>query len=244
MKGLSIDDHYPMRSPLVVADFLSNLLNNMTSDSNTASPASFAEIGTRGGVIIGCISRLAPRARCYAIERSERRCKELRARGGLEVVQAQLNASTYSSVTPNADLFYTWLQLGQERQQAQLIDKAMLERRRLSTFCAGFDFHLGQAAYSSLVHHVGWLRRTVGKERVRIHRLHFDEQGAEEGLEPFYTLAESQSKPREPGPSLSRLFAGRPGAWGVFTLVCAQVGCERGDRRCPATTTRRGGKHP
>ena len=57
LPGFAATDIYPMRSPLIVADYLAEL----------ARGRQYAEIGTRDGDIVACVRGLGA-ARAYAIE--------------------------------------------------------------------------------------------------------------------------------------------------------------------------------
>ena len=62
-------DHYPIRSPLVVADFLIHNVEGKT----------FAEIGTRNGDVSKCVAQFTKRA--FAVEMEESYCRRLVQRG-------------------------------------------------------------------------------------------------------------------------------------------------------------------
>ena len=62
LPGFVTADLFPIRSPLIVADYLSNLVKGR----------SYAEIGTRNGDVMGCVSRYA--ASVTAIEMEEAYC--------------------------------------------------------------------------------------------------------------------------------------------------------------------------
>ena len=64
-----VADPYPIRSPLVVADFL----------IHNAEGKTFAEIGTRNGDVSECVAQFTKRA--FAVEMDERHCARLVQRG-------------------------------------------------------------------------------------------------------------------------------------------------------------------
>lgn len=201
-------DNYPMRSPMVVADFLASKL---------AYGASFAEVGTRDGDIITCVSKLAVRVRAVAVEQSPRRCEVLRQRG-VVAVQRQVNETSYLEVLPTADVWYYWGITNTNQQMVRWIDRAMRARGRAGTVYLGFDWHYpgDRKDFSTQVLEFRKMNRTA-----RIHRLFFDEQGASrEGMETEPAIAPSGMQL----PGYLKPFAKRPGAWGVFHLLGVEVG--------------------
>ena len=64
--GFSIEDLYPVRSPLVVADFLAEHVRGKR----------FVEIGTRNGDVLSCVSHAA--SQVTAIEMDDKYCSKLR----------------------------------------------------------------------------------------------------------------------------------------------------------------------
>ena len=92
--GFSAVDAYPIRSPLVVADFLGAQL----------AGRSFAEIGTRNGDVMSCVSHFTPRV--TAIEMDPGYCAQLRQRGF--GVACSMFEDLADADFPVADVYYWW----------------------------------------------------------------------------------------------------------------------------------------
>jgi hypothetical protein len=204
-------DIFPMRSPLVVADFLAERLR---------SSQAFAEIGTRDGDNIVCVSELA-QVRTYAVEQSARRCQTLRERGGVDVIEAQVNETSHLQVIPDADVFYFWMELKVNRDLVRWTHRALLARGRRAVLFAGYDWH-----YKSDRRHfaetVQEFNQTFGG--VHVHRLFFDERPDFADVTSTYNVSYGPEIGIGPNPSYEKPFAGRPGQWGVFHLVEVPVG--------------------
>ena len=84
LPGFRAHDPYPMRSPLVAADFLVDRLEAAAKVAPDTAITSYVEVGTRDGDNIACVAQLARqrriRFRATAVEQSPRRCEALRAR--------------------------------------------------------------------------------------------------------------------------------------------------------------------
>ena len=90
--GFTIADVYPIRSPLVVADFL----------GEQARGKSFCEIGTRSGDLMSCVSKFA--SSVTAIEMDVGYCDKLRSRGF--GVACQRVEDIAPEDFPSADVYY------------------------------------------------------------------------------------------------------------------------------------------
>ena len=222
-------DLYPMRSPMIVADFLAEL---------TAGGA-FAEIGTRDGDIVKCVRELGART-AYAIEQSSRRWPALHSRGGLSVVEEHLNASNAERVIPNADVFYSWSQPEWYQNFAELTHKVLLARGRSAFFVMGYDWHEPKDQ-PWFVNHNRWLRSEQAKSNgtrfrdVRIQRLHYEEEEEEEGwVAKNSTMTWARFKrirhatgdavPETPRAVYTSRVGNRPGFWGVWHLLVCTIG--------------------
>ena len=200
---------------MVVADFLASKL---------ADGATFAEVGTRDGDVIACVSKLAVGVRAVAVEQSPRRCEVLRQRG-VETIERQVNETNYLDVLPTANVWYYWGLPDSNQQMVRWIDRAMRARGRKGTVYLGYDWHYpsDRKDFTSQVLEFRKKNRTA-----RIHRLFFDEQGANrEGMEDEPAMTPSGMRL----PGYVKPFAKRPGAWGVFHLVGVEVGRSRGSSR-------------
>ena len=246
-------DGYPMRSPLVVSDFLIERLQASAAlhDLN-AGATSYAEIGTRDGDNIACVAQLARRAglrvSATGVEQSARRCEALRVRSTaagdiFRVIEAQVNETSHLHTLPVADVYYYWGMSSTNLQMARWVDEALHHRGARGTLYMGYDWHY-PADRNALVPHVQAFRATKGNSSVALKRLFFDESdGREEFDEPptealpvGASTPQERDTPRRRPPSYTRPFARRPGQWGVFHIVSLQVGA--GTLRIPRTLER------
>jgi len=213
-------DPYPMRAPLVVADFLADAVKQ------GGAGASYAEIGTRDGDIIDCVSQLTPGVRAVGIERSARRCETLRqrARGRFEVTEASLNSSNCADVLPRASVFYFWIGIDALNLDfVRDIHSVMRARGERATVYVGYDWNR-PSDREVFMKQVRSYEQITTRGRVSVHRLFFDEQGKnEERLYPRAKIMVSKSKAMWQ-PSYDKPLDGRYGAWGVFHLVGIRVG--------------------
>ena len=120
-------DLYPIRSPLVVADFLLPHVRGKT----------FCEIGTRNGDVLGCLAHYA--SSVTAVEMAEHYCEKLRDRG-LGVACQNFESFTAKSM-PAADVYYWWPADagGQNELWLQMLARAMRVQRRHAKVFIGFD---------------------------------------------------------------------------------------------------------
>ena len=240
-------DGYPMRSPLVVADFLVEQLqmygamHTRTSQAGTAlRVAQYAEVGTRDGDNVACVAQLARRAGLQvvatAIEQSSRRCQALRLRSAaagdvFNVLETQVNETTHLQMLPTADVYYYWGLASTNIQMTRWIDAAFHAHGASGTFFLGYDWHY-PADRSALATHVQALRSIKGNSSVALKRLFFDETHGREDMDPppdeMWPIGASSSEepgsPRKRPPSYTRPFAKRPGRWGVFHVVSVKLG--------------------
>ena len=194
--GFSAVDAYPIRSPLVVADFLGAQL---------APGRSFAEIGTRNGDVMSCVSHFTPRV--TAIEMDPGYCAQLRQRGF--GVACSMFEDLADADFPVADVYYWWPSDagGQNEVWLWLIARALRKRRREATVYIGFDGH-----WSADMKVLPPLAR---KYNATVERLFFDEGGRVAGKAQMVTGG--RETPFEA--SLAKPFYDRPGHWGVFLLA-------------------------
>ena len=120
-----------MRSPLIVADFLAEKLRGLQS---------YAEIGTREGDNVACVAKLA-QVRAFAVEQSPRRCASLRMRGGVDVIEGEVNRTSYSSLLPTADMYYLFIYPGVNLLIVGWIHSALRQRGRRASVYVGYDWH-------------------------------------------------------------------------------------------------------
>ena len=240
LPGFVSHDGYPMRSPLVVADFLVDRLNAAAARSSKGS-SSYAEVGTRDGDNVACVAQLARqsrlRVRATAVEQSPRRCRALRSRaeeqaGGrlFDVVEAQVNESSFLSTLPTADVWYYWGMYTTNLQMVRWVDDAMRARGERGTMYLGFDWHY-PADRSAMVPQLRALRAAKGNRSVTLRRLYFDESQGREDIEApdeppprVGSAAAEEEGTRGRPPSYTHFFAKRPGVWGVFHIVSVRLG--------------------
>ena len=113
--GFQSIDPYPIRSPLIVADYLLPLVRGRR----------YAEIGAQAGDLLKCLSFYAEKV--TAVERMKPMCRKLRSRG-IEVVCEDLKAETLAAAAarnetllPVADVYYWWMNPGQNKVLLNLL---------------------------------------------------------------------------------------------------------------------------
>ena len=209
LPGFHAREEYPMRSPLVVADFLVDRLaaaatgaaslrggeQNMSAPRRGAPRVRYAEIGTRDGDNVACVAQLSHTAafRAHggvgvaAVEQSPRRCSVLRARaataavwgGEFAVVEARVNDSSFLDVLPRADVWYIWVVPEMNADMVRWIDGASRSRGERATVYIGFDWHYPPDRAAMAPQLLRFRKRYRGAS---LQRLFFDEQGAREGV--------------------------------------------------------------
>ena len=129
LPGFVTADLFPIRSPLIVADYLSNLVKGR----------SYAEIGTRNGDVMGCVSQFAKSV--TAIEMDPGYCKKLRARG-FGVACQRLEQIPMEDF-PVADVYYWWPSdaMGQNELWLRIVSRALRFRQAKASIFIGFDAH-------------------------------------------------------------------------------------------------------
>ena len=202
--GFEVADLYPIRSPLAVADFMAEHVRGRT----------YAEIGTRNGDVMSCISRFAKSV--TAIEMDPTYCAKLRSRGyGVACSKVEeISAAAW----PVADVYYWWPSDagGQNELWLQLISRALRAHGARASVFIGFDEHWPPD--------MGVLPPLVRKYNGTVEKVFFDEGGAVVGparASPTYQRATHKLEA-----SLARPFFSRPGHWGVFLLARFEVGPE------------------
>ena len=93
--GFSAVDAYPIRSPLVVADFLGAQL----------AGRSFAEIGTRNGDVMACLAHFARSV--TAVELDKVYCRKLRQRG-FRVLCKPVETVPADELAQSSDAYFWW----------------------------------------------------------------------------------------------------------------------------------------
>ena len=131
-------DIYPIRSPLVVADFLLPHVRNKI----------YVEIGTQQGDLLKCLSHYATRV--MAVERDPATCRRLRRRGievalcddlRLETIdKARLESNR--SIVPIADVYYWWLHPGDNKNMLSPLSHALEREAKSAWVFFGMDPHL------------------------------------------------------------------------------------------------------
>jgi len=204
LPGFAPADLYPIRSPLVVADFLASQVGGR----------SFCEIGTRNGDVMSCVSKFAKSV--TAIEMDEGYCKKLRTRGFGVACQRVEDIAT--SDFPQADVFYWWPSdaAGQNELWLRIVARALrLQGRRASVF-VGFDTHWQPD--------MGNMPGLVRKYNGTVTRLFFDEGGVVHG--PATNAPIYQKASHKLTASIAQPFFSRPGHWGVFHVARFDIGPE------------------
>ena len=202
LPNFAIADLYPIRSPLAVADFLSEHVRGRD----------FCEIGTRNGDVMGCVSHFARSV--TAIEMDPPYCRSLRARGfGVACKQVEL---ILPDEFPLAHVYYWWPSDagGQNELWLRLIAMNLRLRNHRATVYIGFDAHWQPD--------MGTLPDLVRKYNGSVTRLFFDEGGAAQGAattSPIYAKARHKLTA-----SVKEPFFSRPGHWGVFLLGRFEIG--------------------
>lgn len=125
--GFQTFDTYPIRSPLVVADFMLPFVRGRT----------YAEIGSQSGDLAKCLSFHANRV--VVVERMRPVCKLLRNRG-IEVVCATISkealaaaAARNKTLLPIADVYYWWMHPGENKPLLTWIADALRARGLAAT---------------------------------------------------------------------------------------------------------------
>jgi hypothetical protein len=129
LPGFHTEDLYPIRSPLIVADYLAEQVRGRR----------FCEIGTRNGDVMGCVSKFA--ASVTAIEMEENYCNKLRSRGfGVACKKVEDIPPTEF---PTADIYYWWPSdaAGQNELWLRIVARALRAQGRRATVFIGFDSH-------------------------------------------------------------------------------------------------------
>ena len=159
LPGFTAQDVFPVRSPLVVADHLIDLVQGKA----------FGEIGTRNGDIMGCVSRFA--ASVTAVEMDAQYCRALRARGFTVLCRDFMSLRPHEF--PVVDVLYWWPQMSWAQNEAWMEHTAAAYEalNRTVTVVVGFDSHWAADMVS--------LPRMMRKYRgSAVRRLLFDEGGS------------------------------------------------------------------
>ena len=199
-----IADLFPIRSPLAVADFLSAQVRGRA----------FAEIGTRNGDVLNCVSHFAKSV--TAIEMDPPYCTALRARGfGVACKQFEL---ILPDEFPLADVYYWWPSDagGQNELWLRIIAMNLRLRGHRASVFIGCDSHWKPD--------MDTLPGLVSKYNGSVTRLFFDEGGGVHGAateSPIYARARHKLRA-----SVAQPFFSRPGHWGVFLVGRFEIGPE------------------
>ena len=200
--GFSPVDLFPIRSPLVVADYLGPQLQGR----------SFCEIGTRNGDVMSCLSHYAKEV--IAVEMDEGYCAKLRSRGFSVVCEnsEQIPLAEY----PMADIYYWWPSDagGQNELWLLLIARALRLAGRTASVYIGADYHWKPD--------MKYMYELAKRYNGTIQRLFFDEGGQMRG--PAVPRQPGSSRAAEFEASLARPFYDRPGHWGIFFVSRFDIG--------------------
>ena len=202
LPGFVTADLFPIRSPLIVADYLSNLVKGR----------SYAEIGTRNGDVMGCVSQFAKSV--TAIEMDPGYCKKLRARG-FGVACQRLEQIPMEDF-PVADVYYWWPSdaMGQNELWLRIVSRALRFRQAKASIFIGFDAHWQPDLQV--------LPTLLSKYNGTVERLFFDEGGKVTGhAKDSATYQRAENKLEA---SIAHPFYNRPGHWGVFMVAKFEVG--------------------
>jgi len=209
--GFDVMDGYPIRSPLVIADFLLPAVRDK----------SYTEIGTQAGDIAKCLSFYA--ARVSAVERMRANCRKLRSRG-IDVVCKDVASARNESELPISDVYYWWMLPGDNKVMLGHVACELMRVQRSATVYFGMDTHLDQP--QKIVETMEALRgcgswHSCGSYRRRstskLTRLFFDESFGD-GIYP------NRSQPLEFQATYSTPYNGRPGKWGTFHMFSVELG--------------------
>ena len=205
LPGFQTADLYPIRSPLAVADFLSEQVKGRA----------FCEIGTRNGDVMGCVAHFAKSV--TAIEMDPPYCRSLRERGfGVACKQVE---QILPDAFPKADIYYWWPSDAGGQNELWLRIIAMnlrMSGQHQASVYIGFDSHW----FADM----NVLPDLVDKYNGTVTRLFFDEGGAVRGpahASPTYARAKHKLEA-----SIKKPFFSRPGHWGVFHLARFEIGPE------------------
>ena len=185
--GFVSQDVFPTRSPLVVADQLIPLVEGKA----------FAEVGTRNGDIMGCVSNFAKSV--TAIELDHGACKAIRKRGFGIICRDFMSLRPHEF--PRADVLYWWPQLSWEQNEAWMLHamRAYEALNQTVRVVVGFDSHWA----ADMVSLTRMMKRFRG---MAVQRLFFDEGGT---WQDMFSLMNHEF---------------RPGHWGVFHLAHFTIG--------------------
>ena len=202
--GFEVADLYPIRSPLIVADFLAEQVRGRK----------FCEIGTRNGDVMGCVAHYA--SSVTAIEMDEGYCKKLRARGF--TVACDMFEQIPVSTWPVADVYYWWPSDagGQNELWLRILARALRARGARATVYIGADGHWKPD--------LQYLPELVRKYNGTVTRLFFDEGGALTGPAKASRIYQKATHKLEA--SVEKPFFDRPGHWGAFHVARFDVGPE------------------
>ena len=106
LQGWERVDSYPIRSPLVIADFLAPLVAGKV----------YTEIGTRNGDHVACLKAFASRA--TAIELNVNNCRRLRKRGVSVLCQGVETVLPHKM--PPTDVYFWWPMAAQFQNEVWL----------------------------------------------------------------------------------------------------------------------------
>lgn len=195
-------DLFPIRSPLMVADYLATFVKGKN----------FAEIGTRNGDVMGCVSRFA--ASVTAIEMEPAYCRKLKDRGFN--VACQRVETIEPKAFPAADVYYWWPSDagGQNELWLRIVAHALKLQQRSASVFVGFDAHWAPD--------MSVLPDLVSKYNGSVARLFFDEGGVVRGPDRGSAVYRAAANKLEA--SIKAPFYNRPGHWGVFHVARFDVG--------------------
>ena len=159
--GFETVDAYPIRSPLMVADFLAPIV----------AGRGFTEIGTRNGDIMSCLSHFARKV--TAIELDVPYCNKLRARGFSVICRRVETVTPAEFAAAEGDVYFWWPMWAPRQNEAWLRQLIAAHREN------------GRPATAFIAHDTHWqpdmqtLRRLAPHYRAtNVTRLFFDEGNA------------------------------------------------------------------
>lgn len=196
-------DVYPIRSPLVIANYLAPLLKGRT----------FFELeNSKSGDISACLQKYSKKV--TMLEASKNNCDFLRRRN-LNVICKQINRHNFNDTLIHADVYYWWSQAGMNLPYLRWIRDFMAFTKQQTDVYFAFDTHIPEEIMQ-IAKQLKFVKWKFG-DTSKIKRLFFDEQN-DEGLYPNNTTMKVGDTA-----SYSTPFVNRPGKWGIFHVVHVHV---------------------
>eukprot|EP00965_Chrysotila_dentata_P119474 3950086-Pleurochrysis_carterae.AAC.1 len=203
---------YPMRSPLVVADFL----------ISRSLCGRVVEVGSRFGDIMSCVKPFA--SQVISIEVKPSYCTALRERG-IDVLCEALSEANAKRLLPDAEIYFFWLDPNEisNMRFVKLIHNELVSRNQSAQVIFLVDESVDQGEVGK---QMTALERAGFSFGGKAHRLFFDETVDETQAITGRPLADGGNHA-----SYKRPWAGRSGRWGVMTALVVDVGSQEGRER-------------